>query len=97
MPKLISKQLGKELLLFSPITNDNHVCNLNISNVHQSLTNAIRRITLSSIPSVGFDDTYNDDYNRIIYDVSNIANKIGQVEIIKLTSPNFTFLKDNIK
>jgi DNA-directed RNA polymerase alpha subunit/DNA-directed RNA polymerase subunit L len=45
----------------SKITNDNYVVSFNLSGVHQSLANAIRRICLAGIPIVAFDDTYHDN------------------------------------
>jgi DNA-directed RNA polymerase subunit L/DNA-directed RNA polymerase alpha subunit len=61
MAKLITNYEAKK----SKITNvDNNVTKFTITGVHPSLVNALRRLCLSAIPVVGFDDTYHDDTNE---------------------------------
>jgi DNA-directed RNA polymerase subunit L len=72
------------------IQGDNYVTNFTITGVHPSLANAIRRTCLSSIPVVGFDDTYNDDptnnkikINKNISSLHNefIAHRISLIPV----------------
>lgn len=61
------------------IKGDIYVTNFSITGVHSSLANAIRRICLSSIPVVGFDDVYKDDPEenniKIYKNISSLHNE----------------------
>jgi len=76
MSKLITKYKAEK----SKINNvDNNITKFTLSGVHSSLANALRRVCLSSIPVVGFDDTYHDDIsqNKIIIhkNISSLHNE----------------------
>ena len=66
----------------SDVSNDfylQHLVKFNITNVSVPLANSIRRILLSNIPSVAFDDTWNDDKDErtinIIKNTSGLHNE----------------------
>jgi DNA-directed RNA polymerase subunit L len=80
MTSLIRNHIVTKSTIENPIIkNDNYVTNFNITGVHPSLANAIRRICLSAIPVVGFDDTYRDDPTenkiKITKNVSSLHNE----------------------
>jgi len=62
MTSLVQNYQIKKSNIENPIIKgDNYHTNFTITGIHPSLANAIRRICLSSIPIVGFDDTYHDN------------------------------------
>jgi DNA-directed RNA polymerase subunit L len=80
MTSLIQNYDIKRSTVDNPIIKgDNYVTNFTMSGVHSSLANAVRRICLSSIPVVGFDDTYRDDPNenniKITKNISSLHNE----------------------
>jgi DNA-directed RNA polymerase subunit L len=80
MTSLVQNYEIKRSTIDNPIINgDNYVTNFTITGVHSSLANAIRRICLSSIPVVGFDDVYKDDPEenniKIYKNISSLHNE----------------------
>ena len=84
----------------SKITNiDNNITKFTVSGVHSSLANALRRVSLSDIPIVSFDDTYHDDTSqnkiRIYKNVSSLHNEFIAHRISLL--PICMYKSDRIK
>ncbi len=99
-----TKLINKFLLQFN-----NKNINIYIDNTNPTpITNGINGLIKGTITqinnldiilgeiSINYDDIYIDTYNNINYTNSNPATKQGNLEIIKLNSPLYDFLKERL-